>query len=75
LSKEHFCDPFVVSLLVVGRTAFAILRLRRVMVSSINDVMGPRRGSRATFRAMSLPVRFFAYFWFSHRSAAGEASA
>lgn len=36
---------------------------------------GSRAARRATLHAMSSPSRFFATFWFSHRSAAGEASA
>jgi hypothetical protein len=30
---------------------------------------------RATFRAMRFSNFFFAYFWFSHRTGGGEASA
>ena len=36
---------------------------------------GHRSIGRATFQPMRLGTFFFAFFWFSHRTAAGEASA
>jgi hypothetical protein len=41
-----------------------------------SEVLAVRRAARATFAPMRFAASFyFAYFWFSHRTAAGEAQA